>query len=72
MNSISDSDLFEPLKQENKENLNKEALDVIMAYSNQQHMNDIIEDTKLVNKAAQIKVVRKSEGYRRFINKFKK
>jgi len=43
-----------------------------MAYSNQKHIIDITEDTKVVNKAAQIKNVRKSEGYKRFINKFKK
>jgi hypothetical protein len=56
----------------NKKIIDKEALDIIGTYSNQNkflvQQNDILK----VKKVEQIKFIRKSPGYQKFISKFKK
>ncbi len=74
MSSQIDTDLLEPesLHSTNKANIEKEGLEQLILFSKQQQINIIAEDTKEVNKQENYKNMRKSEGYRRFISKFKK
>lgn len=73
LSSLTDVDMFEPIKEvKQTHGLDQEALNVIAAYSNQDHYTKIAEEIKKVNKADQLKNIRKSDGYKKFINKFKK
>ncbi len=60
------------MKKEKKEDIDQEALDIIISFSNQQEYETIARDTRKVSKYEKIKTVRKSPGYQKFINKFKK
>jgi len=73
MQTLNDKDLFEPIiKQSYRGHIDKETLEVISAYSQLANKNNAISDAKKIIKSDNLKQVRKSEGYRKFINKFKK
>jgi len=50
----------------------KETKDVIAAFSLAEQKGNITKDIRKVRKAQEINVIRKSNGYMKFINKFKK
>ncbi len=72
MNTINDNDLYEPLNNNITEVVNRETKDVLAAFSTSVARNRIVEETVKVRRAQQIKGIRKSDGYMKFINKFKR
>ncbi len=70
MRTLNDNDLNEPIRKQQE--INKESLDIIATFSHQSEVQVQEKDSKQVKKLEKMNTVRKSEGYKNFINKFKK
>jgi len=71
LNVFNDNDLYKTIIPLNIEK-EKGYSDVLATFSHNEKKEGIIDDMRQVVKSQQINQIRKSEGYMKFINKFKK